>query len=240
MTSYFVSGSNRGIGLELVRLIANRPDTIVFAGVRNPSKRSELQKLASKYPNVHIVKLDSSSTTDAQAAAHTVEEIAGGLDVVIANAGIAENWEKVVKVDPQSLSEHFKVNTVGPLILFQALYPVLLKRQTRKFVTISSLVGAITNMLDVPETAYGTSKAALNFVTKRIHLEHSAEGFIAFPMHPGTVNTDMGKAAAPVFGLTEFPVLPVDSAKGILAVVDAATANESGRFWNFDGTENRW
>lgn len=95
-------------------------------------------------------------------------------------------------------------------------------------------------MLDAPETAYGTSKAALNFVTKRIHLEHSDEGFIAFPIHPGTVNTDMGKAAAPVFGLTEFPVLPKDSAKGVLEVVDAATAKESGRFWNFDGTENRW
>ena len=240
MTSYFVSGSNRGIGLEMVRIIANRPGAIVFAGARNPSKASELKKLAAKYPNIHIVKLDSSSTTDAQAAAHTIEEVSGGLDVVIANAGIAENWEKVVTVDPQSLYEHFKVNTIGPLILFQALYPVLLKRQTRKFVTISSLVGAITNMLDVPETAYGTSKAALNFVTKRIHLEHSHEGFIAFPIHPGTVNTDMGQAAAPVFGLTEFPVLPLDSAKGVLTVVDAATANESGRFWNFDGTENRW
>ena len=95
-------------------------------------------------------------------------------------------------------------------------------------------------MLKEPETAYGTSKAALNFVTKRIHIEHSGEGFIAFPMHPGNVNTEMGLAAAPVFGLTEFPVTPADSAKGVLAVVEGATAAESGRFWNYDGTENKW
>ena len=95
-------------------------------------------------------------------------------------------------------------------------------------------------MLKEPETAYGTSKAALNFVTKRIHVEHSGEGFIAFPMHPGNVNTEMGLAAAPVFGLTEFPVTPADSAKGVLDVVERATAAESGRFWNYDGTENKW
>jgi norsolorinic acid ketoreductase len=238
--SYFISGSNRGIGLELVKLAASQPGSVVFAGVRNPSKASELAKITSQYPNVHLIKLDSTSATDAKQAAQTVEQIAGGLDVVIANAGIAENWDKVVEVAPESLIEHFKVNTIGPLILFQALYPLLLKRQTRKFVTISSLVGEITDMLKEPETAYGTSKAALNFVTKRIHIEHSGEGFIAFPMHPGNVNTEMGLAAAPVFGLTEFPVTPADSAKGVLVVVEGATAAESGRFWNYDGTENKW
>jgi norsolorinic acid ketoreductase len=238
--SYLISGSNRGIGLELVKLLASRPETIVFAGVREPSKATALQTLADQHSNVHIIKLDSSSVADAQEAARYVTKVAGALDVVIANAGIAQNWENVANVDPAALTEHFRVNTLGPLILFQALYPVLLKGETRKFVTISSHVGMITDMINAPETAYGTSKAALNFLTKRIHLEHSGEGFIAFPVHPGYVNTDMGQAAAPTFGMTEFPVSPADSAKGILEVVDAATASQSGRFLNYDGTENQW
>lgn len=95
--SYFISGSNRGIGLELVKLIASRPNTVVFAGVRNPAKAGELRKFADRYSNVHIIKLDSASATDAQAAARSVEEITGGLDVVIANAGIAENWKRSSK-----------------------------------------------------------------------------------------------------------------------------------------------
>ena len=37
-------------------------------------------------------------------------------------------------------------------------------------------------------TSYGASKATLNFLTKRIAQEHAEEGFIAFPLHPGTVN----------------------------------------------------
>jgi NAD(P)-dependent dehydrogenase (short-subunit alcohol dehydrogenase family) len=237
---YLVTGTARGIGLELVRLIASRPDAVVYAGVRDPAKAIELNKIAEKHSNVRVVKLDSETPEDAYAVAKTIEKEVGGLDVVIANAGIAKNWEYVAKVDPQELYDHFKVNTVGPLILFQATYPLLLKHKTRKFITISSLVAMITDMLKEPETAYGTSKAALNFVTKRIHIEHAAEGFITFPMHPGNVATEMGNAAAPVFGLTEFPVAPVDSAKGVLEVVDGATAKEAGRFWNYDGTENRW
>ena len=77
--------------MELVKLAASRPGSVVFAGVRNPSKANELAKITSQYPNVHCIKLDSTSATDAKQAAQTVGQIAGGLDVVIANAGIAEN-----------------------------------------------------------------------------------------------------------------------------------------------------
>jgi norsolorinic acid ketoreductase len=238
--AWLVTGANRGIGFEIVKSVAARPNTTVFAGARVPSKATALQQLASENANLHIIKLDSASAADAEAAAQTVQKITGGLDVVIANAGIAQDWTVLLKVDTEQVYEHFKVNSVGPLILFQALYPLLLNRQTRKFVTTSSLVGSIGDMLEVPETAYGTSKAALNFITKRIHLEHSGEGFIAFPIHPGVVNTEMGQAAAPVFGLERFPVAPEDSAKGVLAVVDSATASESGRFWSYDGAELPW
>jgi norsolorinic acid ketoreductase len=239
--SYLITGASRGIGVEMVRILSNRPGTVVFAGVRDPSSASaDLKQIASANSNIHIIKLDSATEGDAKTAAKTIEEIAGGLDIVIANAAIAQDWHPLVEVAPQQLYEHFKINTIGPLVLFQAVYPLLLKRKTRKFVTVSSLVGMITDMLKEPQTAYGTSKAALNFITKRIHLEHSGEGFIAFPIHPGNVNTEMGKAAAPLFGLVDFPVLPADSAKGTLKVVDVSTEKESGRFWNYDGTENRW
>jgi len=242
MTSqvYLISGAARGIGYELSRILTERPNTIVFAGVRDVSKATALNKLAAQHDNLHVIKLDSHSVSDAKEAAQYIDKVAGGLDVVIANAGVNLNWDPVATVSPESLEEHFRVNTIGPLILFQAVYPVLLKHKTRKVVTVSSLVALLGNMLAEPETSYGVSKVALNFVTKRIHVEHSAEGFIAFPIHPGLVGTEMGNAAAPVFGMSEFPTSPVDSATGILAVVDKATPEYSGRFWNYDGTENSW
>jgi norsolorinic acid ketoreductase len=240
-TSYLITGASRGIGYELVEQLAKRPNTVVFAAVRDPATASkDLKRTAHEYSNVHIIRLDSATPSDAQEAAQYIDKVAGGLDVVVANAGIAQDWTKVVAVDPAQLHEHFKINAIGPLVLFQAVYPLLLKRPTKKFVTVSSLVGALTDMLAEPETAYGTSKVALNFITKRIHLEHQQDGIIAYPIHPGIVNTDMGKSAAPVFGMEEFPIKPADSARDILTVVDASNAEYSGRFWSYDGTEIRW
>lgn len=238
--AWFVSGANRGIGLQLIVQAASQPNTTVFAGVRNPSKVTELQQFAKEHSNVHIVKLESANEADAVAAAATVEKVAGGLDIVIANAGIASNFEKVLNADISSLREHYEVNVAGPLVLFKALYPLLAKRQTKKFITVSSKAGIIEQLLPVPLTIYGSSKAALNFVTRSIHKEHHEEGFIVFPLHPGTVDSDMGKAAAPVFGYAKFPTSTEESARGMIDVITKAGPEDSGRFWSFDGTELPW
>jgi norsolorinic acid ketoreductase len=237
--SWFISGSNRGIGLELVKIIASHGHT-VFAGARNPSKAAALNELASANPNIHVVQLEATSASDAQAAAKTVSEITGGLDVVIANAGIANNWQPVVEVDLDSLNEHFQVNAVGPLILFQAFYPLLLKRQTRKFITVSTGAASIGQTVPVADTVYGSSKAALNFITRSIHKEHSPEGFVVFPLHPGMVDTDMGQSAAPVFGMKKLPMSALQSAEAVFDVVNTATAEQSGRFLSYDGSELPW
>ena len=81
-----VSGANRGIGLGLATTIAKRPNTIVFAGARDPSAQA-LKDLSAKYPNVYPVKLNSGNKEDNEAAAKYIEEKAGQLDVIIANAG---------------------------------------------------------------------------------------------------------------------------------------------------------
>jgi norsolorinic acid ketoreductase len=239
--AWFISGANRGIGFELVKIVANLGHT-VFAGVRTPSKATALQNLASKNPNIYILQLESTSVSDATNAAQTISEITGGLDVVVANAGIANNWQKALDLDLDSVYEHLKVNAVGPLILFRALYPLLLKRETRKFVPVSTVAAssAIVETLPVPGSVYGSSKAALNYITRNIHKEHFEEGFIVFPIHPGMVGTDMGESAAPLFGLEKMPLSPFESAEAVFNVVNGATKEQSGRFLSYDGTELPW
>jgi norsolorinic acid ketoreductase len=238
--AYFVTGANRGIGYEIVKALASRPDTVIFAGVRNPATTTDLNEIASGNPNVHVLKMESTSVEDAKAAAKVVEEVSGGLDVVIANAGMLGNMDPIVKVDTDSVTDHLKVNAVGPIILFQALHPLLLKRNTRKFVPISSVVASLGAPLPLTDTAYGASKAALNFVVLSIHKEHQNEGFIAFPIHPGVVDTEMGRAAIANLGLKKAPVTPEQSAAGLLHVIDTATKEQSGRFLSFDGGEIPW
>ena len=75
-------------GLALVTHLASRPNTIVFAGARNPEAASDLHALVAKHPNrVHIVELKASDVEGNQKAVEEIRRKAGQLDVVIANAG---------------------------------------------------------------------------------------------------------------------------------------------------------
>ncbi|CAD0107873.1 unnamed protein product [Aureobasidium uvarum] len=72
----------------------------------------------------------------------------------------------------EALRTHFKVNTIGPLTLFQAFLPLLLKSAKPKFVAMSTDVASLGDtdtMPLMPVTAYGASKTALNYIVKKIH-----------------------------------------------------------------------
>ena len=237
---WLVTGANRGIGYQLASHIASRPNTIVFAGVRSPPKATELQQFARDHKNVHIIKLESTSEEDAKNAAARIEATTGGLDVVVANAAIAQNWQLAGEISIESLKQHFEVNVVGVIILFKAMYPLLQNRQTKKFVTISSLAGQLHGLMPVPMTVYGSSKAGLNYITRSMHKDYHEKGLIAFPIHPGMVDTDMSKSALDVFGVDKFPVTPDDSASMMIKVIDSAGPGEAGRFWSYTGEELEW
>ncbi|CAF4034508.1 unnamed protein product [Adineta steineri] len=242
-TIYFISGANRGIGLGFVQALAKRANTLIYAGVRDPSKADELQKLNSLTKNIHIIKLESISESDAKAAAEKIEKTSGYIDVVIANAGISNYHGPIVTTPIKEIRDHYEVNVAGPVILFQALHALLIKSKSGapKFVVISSLLGSIGELIPAPRTTYGASKAAINYVTRKIHQEHEEDGIIAFPIHPGLVQTDMGNHYATSVGLDEAPVTVEESVQGQLKVIDEATREKtSGRFWDFEGKELPW
>ena len=126
------------------------------------------------------------------------------------------------------------------IILFQALYLLLLRRRTRKFITISTAAASIASIIPIPVTVYGSSKAALNYIIRSIHKEHSEEGFIVFPILPGMVDTDMGPAALPLLDISKLPMTPLESAKAVFRVVDTATKDQSVKFLGEGGTELPW
>lgn len=90
------------------------------------------------------------------------------------------------------------VNAIGPVYLFQAVVSLLQNAEKPKFVVITSVASSIGSMEDIPFTLtnYGTSKAAINYITRRIHFEN--EWLIAFPISPGYGNRGF-LAAEPSF-----------------------------------------
>ena len=100
------------------------------------------------------------------------------------------------------MSDHFDVNTVGHLRLFKATWPLLEKAKDPKFIIMSSSVGSIGAMQNEPVAmvTYGCSKAATNFLMRKMHYEH--ERLCVMAIHPGWVSTDMGwYAAETAYGL---------------------------------------
>lgn len=83
------------------------------------------------------------------------------------------------------LIEHVDVNAAGVVRLFQATLPLLQKAKKPIFMVVSSGAGTIAGMEHVPFTvsSYGASKAAVNFLIRRIHFEQPE--LIAFAVHPG-------------------------------------------------------
>lgn len=142
------------------------------------------------------MKIDSASETDALSAVDALVSLHGitKLDIVIANAGISKYFGKAELTPAKQMFEHFQVNSVGPLLLFQATRPLLSATINAKFIVISSGAGSISNMenLEVENTAYGSSKAAVNFVTRKIHFENP--DLIAFPINPGWLQTDVSSS----------------------------------------------
>ncbi|KAF7343908.1 NAD(P)-binding protein [Mycena venus] len=238
---YLISGANRGIGYGLALAIAARPNTIVFAGARNPAAQT-LTDLAAKYPNVHPIKLTSADKPDNEAAIAQIGKIAGQLDVIIASAGSLHLPPYRIPSRPArddalpAFHEHFEVNTLGPVVLFQAAHTLLLASPTGApvFAVISSIISSMGRFLSISATPYGMSKAAVNFLVKTLDAEHPS--LVTMAIEPGWVATDMGNvgAAANGLGLSQAPVTIEESVTGIMSRIDGATKEKSsGKFWNF-------
>ena len=242
---YFITGANRGIGYGLAERLSARPSTLVFATARDPAKADKLQQLAKQHSNVRVVKLSVDSDADHASAAKQVEVEAGRVDVVIANAGIAnaDAYEPIERLSIDKMREHFEVNAVGPARLVKAFIPLLNRSSKPKFVVISSFIGSVSyqsNLTTFPVATYGSSKAAANFITQRVHIEHP--NITAFPLSPGWVQTDMGNAGAGVVGMKQAPMTLEASVTGIVKLLDESTRDtHSGKLWNAeDGAVLPW
>lgn len=171
----------------------------MIAGVRDVASKSakSLQDLPkASGSRVILVKIDSKSSTDADAAVSTLKRDHGitFLDVVIANAGIANKYPHVHEAgaEAESMLEHYTVNVIGVVTLFAAVRPLLLPETGAsstepKFITMSSAAGSIAVQAQVPypNAVYGPSKAAVNWITYKMHLENQDKGLCAVAIHPG-------------------------------------------------------
>ncbi|UZJ55536.1 hypothetical protein CBS101457_004856 [Exobasidium rhododendri] len=249
MATYLVTGATRGIGAEIVKQLASVEENTIIAGVRDPSSQAA-KDLLELSEHLIVVKIDSHSDTDAyEAAKHLHSQGIDHIDVIVANAGMASDWKSARGVLAKDFLEVLNVNVIGSLHLFQAFAPLLDRSSSPKILFVSSAIASMGIQRSMPylSSSYGTSKAAINFLSLRIALENSS--IVSLSLHPGLVQTEMAAGAQLSLGKTiegavseGAAISPAASAKGIIQLAhDARLDTHSGRFFNAtDGSELPW
>lgn len=233
MQKILITGSNRGIGLALVKEYLSRGNVQIFATCRNPDKAEELQKLAADNP-VIVIPLDVNDEESITASVNLVKQNTDSLDLLINNAGINPREDSVRHFGSLKASniEHVLTsNSISPLIVTQAYVPLLKKGNHPRVVMVSSQMGSIARA-GSSSLAYRMSKAAMNMSAKVLSQILASEGITVITTHPGWVQTDMGGSSA--------PVRPVDSAAGLAEVIGGLSAADNGKFFNYTGEEIPW
>ncbi|RYP24619.1 hypothetical protein DL765_000445 [Monosporascus sp. GIB2] len=231
-TVVLITGGNRGIGQGLVKSFFALPNCTVIAAVRNPEHTTS-QALAElpkgNGSNLIVVKYDASLEQDAYDMAKELQEKhnINHLDIVVANAGIAEGYPLVKDVETAGILRHLQVNVFGIISLYQALRNLLQKSPNNPiFAPMGSGAGACGRQPPVPNALYGASKAMLQWYGVRINAED--EWLNTFILDPGWVQTDMGTAAAKSFGVEGAPTTIEDSVDGMVQVLTTATKDKYG------------
>ena len=219
MTKVLVTGCNRGIGLQLATQLNERGDDVI--GICRTAS-AELTSLG-----VRVV--ESVDVSDAGSVAVLAMALDGeSIDVLINNAGILRS-DRFDSIDYDLMVEQFRVNTLGPLRVTQALLPNL--RKGSKVAIVSSRVGSIEDNSSGNNYGYRVSKAAVNMVGMNLRHDLEPQGIAVALLHPGYVATDMTGGTG---------ISPVDSAKGLIQRIDELDLDNTGGFWHAEGYRLPW
>ena len=231
MKTVLITGANRGIGLGHARRFAER-GLEVFATARSPDTAKDLKDLARAHPGMFTVLHYDANAVDAPAklkAALSDHPI----DLVLANVGATGGaGQSFGNIHVDGVLDLIRVNALAPMKLVEALiYNITLS--DRKLIAFqSSQMGSIGNNHSGGSYEYRLSKNALNMVARNIANDLKSRGVIAVALHPGWVQTRMGGQGA--------TVTVESSVTGQQKLFDALTLAQSGRFFNYDGTELPW
>ncbi|HKA39954.1 MAG TPA: SDR family oxidoreductase [Burkholderiales bacterium] len=194
-----MTGANRGIGLEICRQLARRGGLRVVLTARDEAKgKAATEKLRGDGLEVDFHVLDVTSEASIRAVAGWLEATCQRCDVLVNNAGVMADprGSRVLDSRLQTWRDTLATNLIGPLLLIQALVPLMKKNGYGRIVNLSSGQGQLSDM--GPGTpAYRVSKTALNALTRTLAADLTGSGILVNSMCPGWVKTDMGGASAP-------------------------------------------
>jgi len=230
-STILITGANRGIGFEITQQYA-KAGWRVIACCREPDKAQELDGVRSDHgEQVSIHRLDVTNSEPIKALVTSMENTP--IDILLNNAGIyGQRDDSLGNIDEDKWLETFRVNTIAPIKVMEAFIDVVAASKRKVFATITSKMGSIADNTSGGSYVYRSSKAALNAAMKSAANDLEGRGISVVAIHPGWVRTDMGGSSG---------LLSVEqSAKSIRELLGRVSIEDTGKFFNYDGTVIPW
>ena len=178
-----ITGATGGIGNCLVEKFKDLNSIIVATG----TNEEKLNKLKSKFKDIHIEKFKLDEHGKIEGFIDKVEKRLGGIDVVVNNAGITldnlsirlteENWKKVIDI-----------NLTSTFLMCKYAIKKMLKKKYGKIVNITSIVGHTGNL---GQANYAASKSGIIAFSKSLAIEYAKKNININCVSPGFIKTEM-------------------------------------------------
>lgn len=182
-----ITGASSGIGAALAKVLAARGVKVWLAARREERLREHVAAIEESGGRAHAVRLDVSDPEACEATVLAIDDESGGLDLVIANAGIGDDG-RASRGDWRVVERVFRTNVLGAAATLYPLIPRMIERGGGHLVAISSLAGELPLPIGTP---YGASKAALSYLLDGMRIELKGRGVDVTLVHPGFVTTEM-------------------------------------------------
>lgn len=219
MSVCVVTGSNRGIGLELVKQLRAR-DKNVVAVCRRASP--ELEATGARIES-------GVDMQDFAAMEKLSERITADVELVINNAGILKR-DDLESTTPDEVLEQIRVNSIAPVVLTRTLLPRM--KAGAKVAIITSRMGSMGDNGSGGYYGYRMSKAAVNAAGVSLARDLEPKQIAVVILHPGFVRTEMTGGNG--------GIEPEEAARGLLTRIDELQLSTSGRFLHMNGESLPW
>lgn len=217
----FVTGANRGIGLELVKESLSK-NLSVIGTFRNAHTSQELLQIKSN--NINTFEMDVVNEVSISNVSNNIKE---SIDYLVCNAGVNNGFGTLFDSDHshEKMLEVLNINVLGCILTVKYFSKHLNKNA--KIIFISSIMG-IQEHSGSNATIYRASKAALNNIMVSTAEELKSQKITVASFHPGWVRTDMGGPNA--------TLSTKDSASSLIKSFENLRFVNTGKFFNYDGS----